>query len=115
MSSRTGTGSFDNSHFPRSEGTFHVDTPENVPISRWIEAKQDVIEALKKKSEELDAGLSTSRSYKVEAAAYDWLEHGLPGRSERTRELHRDALAPLLEKIGKRQLRDLTAGRSRQV
>ena len=40
--------------------------------------KQDVIEALKKKSEELDAGLSTSRSYKVEAAAYDWLEHGLP-------------------------------------
>jgi integrase len=72
--------------------------------------KQDVIEALKKKSEELGAGLSTSRSYKVEAAAYDWLEHGLPGRSERTRELYRDALAPLLEKIGKRPLRDLTAG-----
>ena len=72
--------------------------------------KQDVIEALKKKSEELDAGLSTSRSYKVEAAAYDWLEHGLPGRSERTREIYRDALAPLLEKIGKRPLRDLTAG-----
>ena len=29
--------------------------------------KQDVIEALKKKSEELDAGLSTSRSYTVES------------------------------------------------
>ena len=39
--------------------------------------KQDVIEALKK-GEELDAGLSTSRPYKVEAAAHDWLEHGLP-------------------------------------
>jgi len=72
--------------------------------------KQDVIEAPKKKSEELDAGLSTSRSYKVEAAAYDWLEQGLPGRSERTRELYRDPLAPLLEKIGTRSLRDLTAG-----
>ena len=72
--------------------------------------KQDVVEALKKKSEELDAGLSTSRSYTVEAAARDWLEYGLPGRSERTRELYRDALAPFLAKIGKRPLRDLTAG-----
>ena len=34
-----GTGSFDNSHSPRSEGTFHVDTPENTLIDRWIEAK----------------------------------------------------------------------------
>jgi integrase len=72
--------------------------------------KQDVIDALKKKGEELDAGLSTSRSYKVATAAHDWLEYGLPGRSERTREIYRDALAPLLEKIGKRPLRDLTAG-----
>jgi integrase len=72
--------------------------------------KQDVVEALKKKSEELDAGLSTSRSYKVETAAHDWLEHGLPGRSERTREIYRDALAPLLEKIGRKPLRDLSAG-----
>jgi hypothetical protein len=40
--------------------------------------KQDVIEALKKKTEELDAGLSTSRSYTASRAAYDWLEHGLP-------------------------------------
>jgi hypothetical protein len=55
--------------------------------------KQDVIEALKKKNEELEAGLSTSRSYKVEAAACDWLEYGLPGRSEHTRGVYRDALA----------------------
>ena len=72
--------------------------------------KQDVIEALKKKSEELDAGLSTSRSYTVQAATQDWLEHGLPGRSERTPQVYRDALAPLLAKNGKRPLRDLTAG-----
>ena len=41
--------------------------------------KQDVIEALKKESDELDAGLSTSRSCNVEKASADWLEHGLPG------------------------------------
>jgi hypothetical protein len=64
--------------------------------------KQDVVDALKRKSEELDAGLSTSRSYTVEAAARDWLEYGLPGRSERPREVYRDALAPLLAKIGRR-------------
>ena len=29
-----GTGSFRHSHCPSSEGTFHVDTPENTPISR---------------------------------------------------------------------------------
>ncbi|MGE5291712.1 MAG: hypothetical protein ACM3ML_31850 [Micromonosporaceae bacterium] len=67
--------------------------------------KQDVIDALNKKREELDAGLATSRSYKVERAARDWLEHGLPGRSERTRQIYRDALAPLLGKIGYRALR----------
>jgi len=42
---------------------------------------QDVIEALKKMSEEIDAGLSTSRPCKVEAAAHDWLEHGMPVRA----------------------------------
>jgi hypothetical protein len=74
------------------------------------QTKQDVIDALNKKREELDAaGLATSRSYKVERAARDWLEHGLPGRSERTRQIYRDALAPLLGKIAHKTLRDLTA------
>ena len=72
--------------------------------------KQDVIDALDQKKKELDAGLSTSRSYKVAKAASDWLAHGLPRRSERTQQIYRDALAPLLEKIGNRPLRDLSAG-----
>jgi len=71
--------------------------------------KQDVIDALKRKNEELDAGLSTSKTYTIKKAAEDWLEHGLPGRSDRTRQIYHDALAPLLEKIGKRPLRNLTA------
>jgi integrase len=71
--------------------------------------KQDAIDALKKKGDELNAGLNTSKAYTVQKAADDWLEHGLPGRSDRTRQIYRDALAPLLEKIGKRPLRDLEA------
>jgi integrase len=71
--------------------------------------KQNVIDALKRKNEELDAGLKTSRAYTVRKAASDWLEHGLPGRSERTHTIYRDGLAPLLDKIGERPLRELTA------
>ena len=39
----------------------------------------------------------------------DWLEGGLPGRSERTRSIYREALKPLLEHIGLKPLRELTA------
>jgi len=35
---------------------------------------------------------------------------GLPGRSERTRSIYQQALKPLLEHIGTRPLRELTAG-----
>ena len=38
-----------------------------------------------------------------------WLDDGLPGRSERTKTIYKDGLAPLLAKIGHRPLRDLTA------
>jgi len=38
-----------------------------------------------------------------------WLDDGLPGRSERTKSIYKDGLAPLLAKIGHRPLRDLTA------
>jgi integrase len=72
--------------------------------------KQDVLNALKQKVEELDAGLSTTRTYRVENAAGDWLDRGLPNCSDRTRDIYRDALAPLLAKIGARPLRELTAG-----
>jgi hypothetical protein len=39
----------------------------------------------------------------------DWLEGGLPGRSDRTRSIYREALKPLLEHIGLKPLRELTA------
>jgi integrase len=46
----------------------------------------------------------------VRQAIEDWLREGLDGTSERTRILYDGLLGPLLELIGARQLRDLTAG-----
>lgn len=59
---------------------------------------------------ELDRGLRTSSTYTVRHAVDDWLQCGLPGRSERTRSIYREARTPLLEHIGARPLRELTAG-----
>jgi hypothetical protein len=39
----------------------------------------------------------------------DWLEGGLPGRSEGTRSIYQEALMPPLERIGAKPLRELTA------
>jgi hypothetical protein len=71
--------------------------------------KQEVRDKLKALHGELDRGLHTSATYAVRQAVDDWLEGGLPGRSERTRSIYREALTPLLECIGARPLRELTA------
>jgi integrase len=59
--------------------------------------------------EDLARAPRSSRKYTVAQAAADWLEGGLPGRSQRTRNAYQEALAPLLAKIGHRPLRELTA------
>jgi len=71
--------------------------------------KQEVRDKLKAVHAELDRGLHTSATYTVRQAVDDWLEGGLPGRSERTRSIYREALIPLLERIGAKPLRELTA------
>ena len=71
--------------------------------------KQEVRDKLKAVHAELDRGLHTSATYTVRQAVEDWLEGGLPGRSERTRSIYREALTPLLERIGAKPLRELTA------
>jgi len=55
-------------------------------------------------------GLRTSSTYSVRQAVEDWLASGLPGRAERTRRCYQSATAPLLEHIGSKPLRELTAG-----
>lgn len=71
--------------------------------------KQEVRDKLKMLHAELDRGLHASATYSVRQAVGDWLEGGLPGRSERTRSIYREALTPLLERIGAKPLRELTA------
>lgn len=72
--------------------------------------KQEVRDKLKALHAELDRGLRTSSTYTVEKAVDDWLEGGLPGRSERTRSVYKEALTPLMGQIGTRPLKELTAG-----
>jgi len=71
--------------------------------------KQEVRDKLKALHAELERGLRTSATYTVRLAVDDWLEGGLPGRTDRTRSIYREALIPLLERIGSRPLRALTA------
>jgi integrase len=72
--------------------------------------KQEVRDKLKALHAELDAGIHTSAGYTVRRAVEDWLREGLDGRSERTRSLYEGLLEPLLENIGGRPLRSLSAG-----
>src|SRR5689334_11419618 len=74
-----------------------------------VRSKAEVRDKLKAAHNELDRGLHTSATYTVRHAVDDWLEGGLPGRSERTRSIYREALKPLLEHIGLKPLRELTA------
>jgi len=59
--------------------------------------------------EDLARAPRSSRKYTVTNAVADWLESGLPGQYERTRNAYKEALTPLLAKIGHRPLRELTA------
>ena len=72
--------------------------------------KQDVRDKLKALHAELDRGLRTSSTYTVRQAVADWLEGGLPGRTDRTRSVYQEALTPLLRHIGAKPLKELTAG-----
>jgi hypothetical protein len=68
--------------------------------------KTEVRDKLKAAHAELDRGLRTSATYTVRQAVDDWLEGGLPDRSERTRSIYQEALKPLLEHVGARPLRE---------
>jgi site-specific recombinase XerD len=71
--------------------------------------KAEVRQKLKDLHAEIDAGLKAPAGYSVRAAVDDWLADGLSGRSERTLALYRDGIRPLLDRIGSKQLRMLTA------
>jgi integrase len=85
--------------------------PDGKRVRRKVsgKTKTEVAEALKALHGELDRGVRSSPTYTVRRAVEDWLAGGLSGRSDRTVEIYRQATAPLLNHIGSRPLRDLTA------
>jgi integrase len=70
--------------------------------------KLEVRDKLRALHAELESGISSSGRYTVRQAIDEWLRDGLDGRSERTRTLYEGLLASLMEKIGARQLHELT-------
>ena len=87
-------------------------TPDGKRIRRKVtgRTKQEVRDKLRALHQELDAGIRSPAGYTVQRAVEDWLREGLDGRSERTRTLYRGLLEPVLEIIGAKPLRDVTAG-----
>src|SRR5215469_8987353 len=87
-------------------------TPDGKRIRRKVsgKTKQEVRDKLRALHKELDAGVRSPAGYPVRRAVEDWLDDGLPGRSEKTAALYAGLLEPLLEIIGAKPLRGLTAG-----
>jgi integrase len=85
--------------------------PDGQRIRRKVtgRTKQEVRDKLKAARAELDAGLKSSPTYTVAQAVDDWLRDGLDGRSERTRTLYEGLMRSLLEYVGPRPLRNLSA------
>jgi len=85
--------------------------PDGKRIRRKVfgKTKQEVRERLKALNQELHAGVRSSSTYTVREAVDDWLREGLDGTSERTRTLYEGLLEPVLEVIGARPLRVLSA------
>jgi integrase len=86
--------------------------PDGKRIRRKVfgKTRQEVRDRLKALHKEMDAGVKSSKTYTVREAVEDWLREGLDGTSERTRTLYEGLLGPLLDAIGARPLRDLSAG-----
>jgi hypothetical protein len=72
--------------------------------------KTEVKAKLRDLRHDLDSGVRPSATYTVDAALDDWLANGLSGRSDRTKELYKDTVKPLRERLGDIKLRELTAG-----
>jgi integrase len=71
--------------------------------------KTEAREKVRALREELDAGITPNAAYTVAAAVAAWLAQGLTGRSEKTVTMNRYILQPVVDVIGSRPLRKLTA------
>jgi hypothetical protein len=84
--------------------------PDGKRIRRKVsgKTKQEVRDKLRALHQEMDSGVRSSRTYTGRETVEDWLRDGLDGTSERTRTLYEG----LLELIGARSLRELSAAMS---
>jgi integrase len=91
--------------------------PDGKRIRRKVfgKTKQEVRNRLKVLHQEMNSGVRSSSTYTVRQTVEDWLREGLDGTSERTRALYQGLLEPVVEMIGARPLRDLSAGDVRSV
>jgi integrase len=91
--------------------------PDGKRIRRKVSGntKQEVRDKLRALHQELDAGIRSSAGYTLRRAVDDWLREGLHGRSERTRRLYAGLLEPVLESLGAKPLREVTAGDARSA
>ncbi len=86
--------------------------PDGKRIRRKVlgKTKQEVRDRLKALHLELDSGVRSSSTYTVRQAVDDWLCEGLDGTAERTRNLYKGLLGPVLDAVGAKPLRTLSAG-----
>lgn len=71
--------------------------------------KTEVRQKIRAIRDELDAGVTSKAAYTVADAVAAWLAQGFAGRSEQTVTMNRYVLQPVLDVIGRRPLRKLTA------
>jgi integrase len=85
--------------------------PDGKRIRRKVsgKTKKEVREKLKALHQEVSVSVKSSRTYTVRETVEDWLRDGLDGTTERTRTLYEGLLGPVVEMIGARPLRDLSA------
>ena len=72
-------------------------------------SKTEVRDKLRGLREDIAVSVKAPAAYTVQHAVDDWLASGLDGRSAATATKYRLVLKPLLERIGRANLRDLTA------
>ena len=80
--------------------------------------KTEVQDKLKALYADLDMGITRKAgdsAYTLRQAAEDWLRNGLDGRAAKTIKKNENVLAPILEAIGSKKLRELNAADVRQA
>jgi hypothetical protein len=85
--------------------------PDGTRLRRKVrgKTKQEVRDKLRTLHRELDAGVRSPGRYSLRQAVEDWIRDGLDGRSQRTCRLYEGLLEPVVDALGSKRLRELSA------